>query len=237
MSPNLSGKVIIVTGANGGLGVTVSQACLEAGASVAAVARSLTRWEPASERILPLALDLSQADACRQAVKATVARFGRLDGLLHLVGGFVGGSTVEETSDEDFERMLTINLRTSFNMFRAAVGAMRSAGGGRIVAVGSGAGLNPPAGMAAYAASKAALHALVVSLAAEVKSAGITANVVAPSVIDTEANRRAMPKADFSRWVTPAAIASLMLSLLADDAAGRTGEIIPIDSSQVPGQT
>jgi NAD(P)-dependent dehydrogenase (short-subunit alcohol dehydrogenase family) len=124
--------------------------------------------------------------------------------------------------------MLDLNLRSAQLMFRAVLPSMIKAGKGRIVAVGARAALEPIANFAAYSVSKAALVALVKTVALEVKDAGITANVVLPSVIDTPANRAAMPSADASKWVTPESIAGLLIWLTSDAARDVSGAAIPI---------
>ena len=120
---------------------------------------------------------------------------------MHLVGGFAGGSRVAETSDETWDKMMNINLRAAFCCIRAALKPMQAAGRGRIVAVGTRMAVEPSPNFAAYAVSKAALVALIKNVAAEGQKFGVTANVILPSTIDTPANRAAMPKVDFSRWV------------------------------------
>jgi NAD(P)-dependent dehydrogenase (short-subunit alcohol dehydrogenase family) len=148
--------------------------------------------------------------------------------LVHLVGGFAGGAGVAETSDETWDKMMNINLRTAFCCIRAALKPMQAAGRGRIVAVGTRMAVEPSPNFAAYAVSKAALVALVKNVAAEGQKFGVTANVILPSTIDTPANRAAMPKADFSRWVKPESIAKLLVFLASDAAADTSGAVIPI---------
>jgi len=144
------------------------------------------------------------------------------------VGGFGGGQSVAETTDETWEKMLGLNLRSAYTIFRAVLPGMIKAGKGRIVAVGARAALDPMANFAAYSVSKTALVALVKTVALEVKDSGITANVVLPSVIDTPANRAAMPSADASKWVTPESIADLLVWLASDNARNVSGAAIPI---------
>jgi NAD(P)-dependent dehydrogenase (short-subunit alcohol dehydrogenase family) len=151
-----------------------------------------------------------------------------VDALLHLVGGFGGGRPVAETPHETWTRMLDLNLRSAQSIFRAVIPDMLKAGKGRIVAVGSRAALEPIANFAAYSVSKAALVALVKTVALEVKDSGVTANVILPSVIDTSANRAAMQSADATRWVTPQSIAELLVWLASDGARDVNGAAIPI---------
>jgi len=151
-----------------------------------------------------------------------------LDALVHLVGGFAGGSGVAETSDETWDKMMNINLRAAFCCIRAALKPMQAAGRGRIVAVGTRMAVEPSPNFAAYAVSKAALVALIRTVAAEGQNFGVTANVILPSTIDTPANRAAMPKVDFSRWVKPGSIAKLLVFMASDAAADTSGAVIPI---------
>jgi NAD(P)-dependent dehydrogenase (short-subunit alcohol dehydrogenase family) len=183
-------------------------------------------WKEASA-FKTISTDVTTADGCESMVKQALED-GPLDALVHLVGGFAGGTTIAETSDQTWDGMMNVNLRAAFCSMRAALKPMQAAGHGRIVAVGARMAVEPSSNFAAYAVSKAALVALVKNVAAEGKKFGITANVVLPSVIDTAANRKAMPEADFSRWVTPASIARLIVFLTSDAAADTNGAVIPI---------
>jgi NAD(P)-dependent dehydrogenase (short-subunit alcohol dehydrogenase family) len=214
---------VLITGANGGLGTAVCQEFLASGAKVIGVARG---WKaPAS--FATISADVSTAEGCESMVKQALEH-GPLDALVHLVGGFAGGSPVAETSDETWDKMMNVNLRTAFCCIRAALKPMQAAGRGRVVAVGTRMAVEPTPNFAAYAVSKAALVALVKNVAAEGEQFGVTANVVLPSVIDTPVNRAAMPKADFSRWVKPESIAKLLVFLVSDAAADTSGAVIPI---------
>ncbi len=213
---------VLITGASGGLGGAVVDAFLSTGASVVGVGTSPP--PPRTGNFRSLAANLATREGCEFAVSAA----GTVDVLVHLVGGFSGGETIENSSDEEWDRMMTLNLRSALGMFRAVAPGMRARRRGRIIAIGSRAGVEPAPHIAAYGASKAALIHLVRSLAAEVKSAGITANVVLPSTIDTLTNRAASPGADFSAWVKPEAIASLLVWLASEQAAAVNGAVIPI---------
>ncbi len=221
MMLEMQGRTVLITGASGGLGRSVVDAFLAAGAEVAAVSRS-------GEGPRGIAADLTGDEACRKAVAEAIARLGRIDALVHLLGGFAGGERIENTGDATWERMLALNLRAAFYTFRAVLPHMRERGYGRIVAVGSRTAVEPAAGLSAYNVSKAGLVALVRTLAAETKGSGITANVVLPSVIDTPANRAADPAADPSRWVQPESIAQLLLWLASEASADVSGAVIPI---------
>ena len=194
----MNGRVVLITGASGGLGPVVTRAFSDAGATVAASSRRSPDF-PAD------LLDPAQAKALADKVSG---QFGRIDALVHLAGGFSGGA-VHETDDATWNQMMDMNLRSSFHIFRAVIPHLRAAGKGRIVAVSSRAAIEPGPGIAAYAASKAALISLVRSVAVENKDAGISANAIVAGNIDTEAKRRE--------------IASIALCLVSDAAAEITG--------------
>lgn len=222
-----SGRVILVTGASGGAGESVVEAFLDAGATVAGVAR---KWgsKGFAGAFLPLAADLTKPTECVRAVEEVIAATGRIDGAIHLMGGFAGGQPIQQTDDATWGRMMDLNLNAAFYVLRAVLPHLLARGRGRVIAVGSRAGAEQGPNLAAYNVSKAGLHALVRSAAAEVRDAGITVNAILPSTIDTAANRAAMPDADFSRWVKPEAIAATLLWLASDAAGDVNGALVPV---------
>src|SRR5262245_4764526 len=224
----MQGKVVIVTGANGGLGTHVAQAFLSAGAGVAGVSSSIKQSDFPSANVFAVPTELTNSQSATTMVNSVVQKFGRVDALIHLVGGFAGGKPVHETDDATVEKMLDMNFLSAFWVLKAVVPHMRKGGGGRIVGIGSKAAVEPAAGIAAYSASKSALITLLRTVALENKDAGITANVVLPSTIDTPTNRKAMPKADFSKWVNPEKLASLIVWLAGDTASEVSGAVIPV---------
>lgn len=217
--------VILVTGATGGLGPAVVKAFLDGGA--AAVFGVAPSWDgrvvPAGN-FHPIEADLTTVEGCRHVA----ARARPLDALVHVMGGFAGGTPVGETSDDVWNRMMDLNLRSAFYMIREVLPSMLEAGSGRIVAVGSRTGVEPAANLSAYAVSKAALHTLIQTVALEVAGSGVTANAVLPGVIDTPANRKAMPRADFTKWVRPEAIAEVIVWLASSEAAAVNGALMPV---------
>lgn len=221
-------KVVLITGAKGGLGNYVTQAFLAAGASVAGVAPSIKQSDFPHANFAAVAALISDSQSAAAIVGQVLQRFKRVDALIHLVGGFAGGRPVHETDDATLEKMMDMNFRSAFYLLRAVVPQMRKAGGGRIVAIGSKAAVEPATGVAAYSASKAALITLIRTVALENKDAGITANALLPSTIDTPANRAAMPKADTSKWVNPEKLASLIVWLAGDAASEVSGAVIPV---------
>lgn len=223
----LENRVMVITGASGGLGGAVVREFAAAGARVAAAALS---WNdaPRAERVLRIEEDLLRPFGARAVVDRAISAFGKIDGVVHLMGGFEGGQRVSGISDQTWDRMLDLNLRSAFYMFRAALPHLMNSETGRILAIGSRPALDPVPGLAAYAVSKAGLAALVRTIAAEAHNSPLTANLVAVSVIDTPANRAADPAADHSKWVQPDAIARLLVWLASDAAHAINGAIIPV---------
>jgi NAD(P)-dependent dehydrogenase (short-subunit alcohol dehydrogenase family) len=227
----MKGKIVLVTGANGGLGTAVTQTFLDIGAKVVGSARYIQQAVFASANFIAIPADISTGTGAKALIDQVVQKFGRLDVLAHTVGGFAGGQAVTETDDGTFQQMLDLNLNATFYLLRAAIPVMRKSGQGRIIAIGSRAAEEPGAGVGAYSASKAAMVSLIRTVAIENRDVGITANVILPGTIDTPANRKAMPKADFSTWVHPENIASLMVWLASDAAKDVNGAVIPVYGS------
>ena len=144
------------------------------------------------------------------------------------MGGYAGGRLVQETDDATWRRMLDLNLNSTFYLARAAMPRLIESQSGRIIAVSSRAAVDAPARSSAYTVSKAGVLALIRTIAAEGKAHGVTANAVLPGTIDTEANRAAMPGADFSKWVKPESIANLLLWLASEASGDVSGALIPI---------
>ncbi len=229
----MKGKIALVTGANGALGSHVTKALLDAGAAVVGVSRKIQQSEFDSTSFTALPAEISTAAGAKSMVDSVVARFGRLDVVVHTVGGFAGGQSIAETDDATFQRMLDVNLNSTFYLLRAVLSTMRKTGNGRIIAIGSRAALEPGPRVGAYSASKAAMVSLIKTVALENKDVGITANVILPATIDTPANRTAMPNADYSKWVQPASIAALIVWLASDIGRDVNGAAIPVYGSDV----
>jgi NAD(P)-dependent dehydrogenase (short-subunit alcohol dehydrogenase family) len=227
----LDNKVVLITGANGGLGTPVTNAFLEAGARVIGVSRSLSNADIPRDGFFPMAAELATGGQAQAAVEAATEQWGRLDGLVHLVGGFAGRKSIADTDDATLERMLDLNLRSAFYVMRAVLPRMREQGSGRIIAIGSKAAVEPSPMAAAYAASKAALVSLIQSAAHENRDQRIAANVLLPGTVDTPANRAADPGADFSKWVDPLQVADLAVHLMSDAASQISGAAIPVDAA------
>jgi NAD(P)-dependent dehydrogenase (short-subunit alcohol dehydrogenase family) len=223
-----SDRIVLITGAKGGLGSIVTEAFLAAGDTVVGTSRSIQAADFANPRFVAIASDLTDAASARQLVGCIAQRFQQVDTLVHVMGGFSGGKPIAETDDATWDRMMDLNVRSAFNIFRAVIPRMRAAGRGRIVAIASRAAAEPAPNIAAYSASKAALLSLVRSAAAENKDVGITVNAILPGTMNTVANRKADPKADFSRWIPPKDVADLVVFLTSNAAAQITGAAIPV---------
>lgn len=220
-----SGKIALVAGGTGALGSAVSTAFLQEGATVIVTYRSKTKLDA---RVEGHRVDVTDETQTRGLVEQILGRHQRLDVLVNTVGGYAGGVKLWELDAQVLDRMLALNLRSGYALSRAVVPAMLRQKSGSIVNVAARAGVAPPAGAAAYAASKAAALALMQSLAAEVAGSGIRVNSVLPSIIDTPANRSAMPKADYATWPKAEEIASVILFLCSDAGKLIHGASIPV---------
>ncbi|HUS05637.1 MAG TPA: SDR family NAD(P)-dependent oxidoreductase [Bryobacteraceae bacterium] len=208
----MSDRVVLISGATGGLGTAVTERFRSAGDRVVALGRG--------------AGDLTSPAGADAVVADTMSNHGRIDALIHVLGGFAGGKPVSETEDATWTKMINLNLNSAFYLCRAVLRQLDR--GGRIVAIGSRTGVQPASGLSAYGASKAALNALIQTIALEVQDQGITANVVLPSVIDTEANRQNATAEQIAKWVSPESIAGVVYFLCSEEASHINGALIPV---------
>jgi 3-oxoacyl-[acyl-carrier protein] reductase len=222
----MHGKVIVITGASGALGKVVADAAIARGAKVAGIDRTAVNGGATAEQIELGGVDLTDPEQALRAVDAAAAHFGRLDVLVNIAGTFAF-EMVADGDPKTWQRLYAINVTTALNASRAAIPHLIASGAGRIVNIGATGALLAGAGMGAYAASKAAVHRLTEALASELKGK-VTVNAVLPSTIDTPANRRDMPKADFATWVTADELANVILFLASDAASGVTGALLPV---------
>jgi NAD(P)-dependent dehydrogenase (short-subunit alcohol dehydrogenase family) len=229
----MQGKVVVVTGANGGLGSYVTRAFLDAGATVAGTSKTIQQSDFAQSAFLAIPADVATRRGASALIDQVMGKFGKLHVLVHTVGGFTGGRTVADTDDTTMQKMMDMNFNSLFQIARSAIHALRASGDGRLIAIGSRAAVDPGPGVGAYSASKAAMVSLVRTIAAENRDAGLRANVILPGTIDTPANRKGMPGSDFTKWVRPAAIASLILWLAEDTGREMNGAVIPIYGSDI----
>ncbi|MDP3746878.1 MAG: SDR family NAD(P)-dependent oxidoreductase [Phenylobacterium sp.] len=226
----MTGRVFAVTGASGVLGSAVAKAAAAQGARVALIdyaAHSDALAACGPEAIMLGGVDLTDAVAAGAAIDAVADRFGGLDAVINVAGGFKW-VTLEDSQMESWHRLFLMNLQTAANTSRAAIPHLKRSLAGRIVNIGANGALKASLGMGPYAASKAGVHALTESLAEELKADGVTVNAVLPSIIDTPTNRADMPKADFAAWVSPEDLAAVILFLASPDACAVTGALIPV---------
>lgn len=235
MANDFTSRAIIVTGGTGALGNAVVTRLLDGGAQVIVtykVDRELDVLkdrlsDDQRERLTPFKLDVLDQGAVKKFVEHVVNQFGRIDGLANLVGGFAS-APISTMSWDEWQNMIALNLHSAWIVTTAVLPTMRTAAYGRIVAVGSRGAIQAGANAAHYNASKVGLMWLMETISNEVRQENITANSVLPSVIDTPANRRAMPTADFSTWVRPEEVAEVIVFLLSDRASGTSGAKIPV---------
>jgi NAD(P)-dependent dehydrogenase (short-subunit alcohol dehydrogenase family) len=220
----LSEKTAILTGVTGGWGRAVLDRFLEQGWNVCATTRGETELPG---EVLSAEVDLTDAGSAQRAVEMTLERFGRVDALACVAGGFAMAGPLHEAPVDVWRSQLAVNLDTAFTISRAALAPMLEAGSGSIVFVGSRAALRPFPGAAAYIVSKAAVIALMQSIDVEVRARGVRANVVVPNIVDTPRNRAENPDADFARWTTGAELGAVIEWLCGDESAPLSGGTIP----------
>lgn len=234
MKFDFTDKHIVVTGGTGALGLAVVTMLLEAGArcSIPSHRTSISDdfdFTDHPDVFLKPGVDLREEQATHEFYSEAVQRLGGLWASVNIAGGFAMAK-IEDTGHTDFMEQLNLNLLTCFHSCRTAIRHIRKTSrGGRIVNIAARPGIDPSqgAGMSAYTVSKAGVVALTKSLAAEVGAENIMINAVAPSAIDTPANRKAMPKADFSKWLKPEEIAAQILYLIAEENTVTNGAVIP----------
>lgn len=219
-------KVIVITGASGALGKVVAETARAHGTKVAEIDHWPSPFAPSQDRLVIGGVDLSDPAQAGKAIDAAAAHFGKIDALINIAGAFAF-ETVADGDPKTWQRLHAINVMTALNASRAAIPHLVKSGAGRIVNIGAMGALQAAAGMGPYAASKAGVHRLTEALAAELKGK-VTVNAVLPSTIDTPANRREMPQADFSKWVTGDELASVILFLASDAASAVTGALLPV---------
>ncbi len=231
-------EIALVAGGTGALGRAVCLAFLQEGACVIATYRRQEEWlvlksmaGTDASRLAGHQVDVGDESAVEKLIEKVMREHSRIDILVNTIGGYVGGVALWNLDTKLFERMLALNLRPAFLLSRAVAKRMLERGDGVIVNVAAKAAFDHAAGAAAYAASKAAAVALLDSLAADLKGRGVRVNSILPSIIDTEANRKAMPDADFSNWPKPEDIARAILFLCSRDAKLIHGAAIPIYGS------
>jgi NAD(P)-dependent dehydrogenase (short-subunit alcohol dehydrogenase family) len=232
---SLNNLVAIITGAVGNLGTATARAFQQAGAKTVLVDHAPDRLRQAfkdiagsNDHLLAGGIDLSDPASLGGLMEQTLGKFGRVDVLVNTVGGYRGGKPVHETDPADWDFLFNVNVRTTLLCCRVVIPQMLKQKSGKIINVASRNGLAGSADYAAYSASKSAVLRLTESLAAELKTANINVNCIMPGTIDTPQNRAAMPSADFSGWVEPAAIAEVITFLASDSARAVQGAALPV---------
>lgn len=235
MAVSLKDKVVIIAGAAGGLGAVATAAFAESGANLVLLGRSLDKLDelagqlklPAA-RFLTQAANVSDAKEVDAVAAAVLKKFGRIDILLNFVGGWIGGKVVLETGKEDLDSMLDQHLFSSYAMIKAFVPSMQKNGWGRVLAVSSPNASRPPGKNSPYAIGKSAMEALMISLAQELKSSGVTSNLVLVRTIDTAHKKATEPNEENRSWTTPEEISATLLALCSDAGAMINGARIPL---------
>lgn len=223
----MSARKVIVTGGFGILGNAVADAFAATGAQVARVDYAPAPATPLAGGLDLGGIDLTDAAAAARAVADVVAAFGGVDVLVNVAGGFVW-ETLADGGSATWQRMFAMNAVTCVNMTKAALPELEKASAARVINIGAGGAVVAAAGMGGYGASKAAVHKLTESLAAEMSAKDITVNAILPSILDTPTNRADMPDADFSQWVQPAAVAEVIVFLASPAARAINGALIPV---------
>ena len=228
-------KVVLITGATGEFGPNVARAFAEAGARLALTGRKAeaaaalgSELGLGDDRALAVAADVTDSKSVAALVQAVLDKWGRVDVLVNVAGGYRPGKPIQEMEDADLDFMFNLNGRSVFNTCRAVIPHMLAQGSGKIVTIGARQALQAPRKALGYAASKALVLRLTEALSAEVRDAGVNVNAVIPSSIDTETNRKNSPDADFSKWVAPEKLAAVILFLASDDADAINGAAIPV---------
>jgi NAD(P)-dependent dehydrogenase (short-subunit alcohol dehydrogenase family) len=235
---SLARAVMMITGAAGNLGRAVAMTMKNLGARLVLLDRATDRLgalfpelSASRDHFLASGVDVGSSLSVTAAVERTLSRFGRIDCLVHTVGGFRGGQPVDQTDSADWDALFDANFRSTLNTCRAVIPVMRRQGRGRIVNVASIAALRGEANLAAYCASKAAVVRLTESLSAELRPAGINVNCVLPGTLDTPQNRQAMPGAETRAWVQLEDVAAVVAFLCSESARAIHGAAIPLTGS------
>jgi len=233
----LKDKVTIITGATGALGRVVTMRLAQNGAKVVVLYRKEKALQELQEflgdqgsSVMWFLGDATDSKSVQNLVQKTIGEYGRIDILLNIVGAYVGGKVLAETDERTWDIMMNVNLKTAFLCSKAVLPHMMERRQGKIVSVAARTAVQrgTRARSGAYAVSKAGVVTLTEALAEETKDHGIQVNCIMPSTIDTEANRRMLPKADFTKWVDPEEIAEVILFLVSDASKPTSGASIPV---------
>jgi len=232
---DFTGKVVIVTGAAGNLGVGVAQAFLKSSANLVLVDHSQGKFASlfpdlinSKDHLLEEGVDLTEEEPVNGLADKVYKQFGSIYALVNIAGGYRGGTPVHETPLETWDFLLNLNARTVFSACQAVIPIMLNQGSGKIINIAARQGLKGGAKMGAYSVSKSAVIRLTESMSAELKAHNINVNCILPGTIDTPENREAMPASDFKRWVSPNDLAEVILFLASPSARASHGASIPV---------
>jgi NAD(P)-dependent dehydrogenase (short-subunit alcohol dehydrogenase family) len=228
---DFSNRIVLVTGGTGALGRAITLAFTECNATVISSyvnEREIEQIKTETKSAVQLIkADITKAEEVDKLVSSIVGKYGRIHILVNVVGGYLGGKSIYQLEEKEWDLMMTLNLKSAFLISKYVVPQMISSKYGKIIHVSSRTGLRSEGYDSAYAASKSGLIRLVESLSEETKGSNINVNCIMPSIIDTEANRKAMPTADFNKWLKPGDLANVVLFLSSEEAKVITGAAIP----------
>jgi NAD(P)-dependent dehydrogenase (short-subunit alcohol dehydrogenase family) len=231
MTYDFSGKVVLITGGTGALGRAVAQTFGTLNATTVVTYIIDEEREDVKAKIKTIAelvkADITKEDQAKKLVSHVINTYDRIDVLVNVVGGYLGGKTVAELDETEWDKMMSMNLKSAFLISKHVIPLMVSAKHGKMVYISSRTGLKSDGYDSAYSASKSGLIRLVESISEEVKEHNINVNCILPSTIDTEANRKAMPNSDFSKWVKTEDLAKVVLFLCSEEAKVINGAAIP----------
>jgi NAD(P)-dependent dehydrogenase (short-subunit alcohol dehydrogenase family) len=236
----LDGRTAVISGAGGGVGPVVARRLAEEGAGLALLRRDAAKLAEMRDqlalpqtRVLTHAVDFLKPEEVQRAAQAVAAHFGRVDILIHLVGGWTGGKTLLEAEPAELDSMLQKHVWTSFNVVRAFLPHLMRNGWGRILMVTSPYATRPAAKGGPYAIAKAGQEALMLTLAQELRGSGVTANVLVVKTIDAQREKAARPTRENAAWSTPEEIAAAVLYLLSDEAGAVNGARLPLSGASI----
>ncbi|HEY7227646.1 MAG TPA: SDR family NAD(P)-dependent oxidoreductase [Nitrososphaeraceae archaeon] len=227
---NFSNKIVLITGGTGSLGSTLVKKFIDSGAitiSSFVNDKEAEKLKTSNHKVELIKLDITKEEQILKTIPILVEKFGTIDVLVNLVGGYLGGKSIMELGENDWTTMMDLNLKSAFLISKYVVPIMKSGKGGNIVHISSRTGLKSEGYDSAYAASKAGLIRFVESTSQEFKGHNVNVNCILPTIIDTEANRRAMPNADFKKWLSKEDLANVILFLCSSDSKAINGAAIP----------
>jgi NAD(P)-dependent dehydrogenase (short-subunit alcohol dehydrogenase family) len=227
---DFSKKVVLITGGTGALGRMLIKKFLKSGAVTISSfhnEKDAEKLKIGNSKVELIALDILQEEQLLERIPKLVKKFGTINILVNVVGGYFGGKNTNDLSEGEWDKMMNLNLKSAFLISKHVIPVMVSGEGGKIVHISSRTGQKSEGGDSAYAASKAGLIRFVESAAQEFKDSGININCILPTTIDTDANRKAMPNSDFSKWLSTEDLANVILFLSSSGARVINGSAIP----------